>query len=69
MIYFSVATLTSTGYGDITPVAPFARSISQLEQLAGVFYIAVLISRLIGLVPVEQQGLTAAGRERHARAK
>jgi Ion channel len=51
MIHFSIATLTSTGYGDITPVSPLARSMSQLEQLAGVFYIAVLISRLIGLYP------------------
>jgi hypothetical protein len=51
MIQFSVATLTSTGYGDITPVAPFARSMSQLEQFVGVFYIAVLISRLVGLYP------------------
>jgi hypothetical protein len=33
MIFFSITTLTSTGYGDITPVAPFARSMSQLEQL------------------------------------
>jgi len=49
MLHLSIATLTSTGYGDITPVAPFARSLSQLEQLMGVFYIAVLISRLIGL--------------------
>ncbi|MGB8743752.1 MAG: ion channel [Xanthobacteraceae bacterium] len=49
MLHLSIATLTSTGYGDITPVAPFARSVSQLEQLMGVFYIAVLISRLIGL--------------------
>jgi Ion channel len=51
MIHLSVATLTSTGYGDITPIAPFARSMSQLEQLVGVFYIAVLISRLVGLYP------------------
>ena len=51
MIYLSIATLTSTGYGDITPVAPFARSMSQLEQLVGVFFIAVLISRLVGLYP------------------
>jgi hypothetical protein len=49
MIFFSITTLTSTGYGDITPVTPFARSMSQLEQLVGVFYIAVLISRLVGL--------------------
>jgi hypothetical protein len=51
VLHLSIATLTSTGFGDITPVAPFARSLSQLEQLIGVFYIAVLISRLIGLSP------------------
>jgi hypothetical protein len=49
--HLSVATLTSTGYGDITPIAPFARSLAQLEQLTGIFYIAVLISRLVGLYP------------------
>jgi hypothetical protein len=51
MLHLSIATLTSTGYGDIVPVAPFARSLSELEQLVGVFYIAVLISRLVGLYP------------------
>jgi hypothetical protein len=55
MLHLSIATLTSTGYGDITPIAPFARSISQLEQLVGVFYIAVLISRLIGLYPSQDR--------------
>ena len=51
MLFFSITTLTSTGYGDITPAAPFARSMSLLEQLVGIFYIAVLISRLVGLYP------------------
>jgi hypothetical protein len=55
MVHFSIATLTSTGYGDIAPLAPFARSLSQLEQLVGVFYIAVLISRLIGLFPSQDR--------------
>jgi hypothetical protein len=55
MLHLSIATLTSTGYGDIVPVAPFARSLSQLEQLVGVFYIAVLISRLIGLFPAQDR--------------
>jgi hypothetical protein len=55
MLHFSIATLTSTGYGDIAPLAPFARSLSQLEQLVGVFYIAVLISRLIGLFPSQDR--------------
>lgn len=55
MFHFSMTTLTSTGYGDITPLGPFARSLSTLEQLIGVFYIAVLISRLIGLYPAEEK--------------
>lgn len=55
MIHLSIATLTSTGYGDITPVSPFARSLSQLEQFVGVFYIAVLISRLVGLYPPDDR--------------
>jgi Ion channel len=49
LIHFSIATLTSTGYGDVTAIGPFARSFAQLEQLFGVFYITVLISRLVGL--------------------
>ena len=55
MFHLSIATLTSTGYGDITPVAPFARSLAALEQLVGVFYIAVLISRLISLYQSEDR--------------
>ena len=61
MMHLSIAALTSTGFGDITPVAPFARSLSQLEQLTGVFYIAVLISRLIGLYPMEERGRQEPG--------
>jgi Ion channel len=55
LVHFSIATLTSTGYGDITPVGPFARSFAQLEQLVGVFYMAVLISRLVGLYPSQDR--------------
>ena len=58
MFHFSIATLTSTGYGDIVPIAPFARSLSQLEQLTGVFYVAVLISRLVGLYPNQDRDRT-----------
>jgi hypothetical protein len=48
-VYFSFATLTTTGYGDIAPVTTHARSLAILEQLAGTFYIAILIARLTGL--------------------
>jgi hypothetical protein len=54
-LHLSIATLTSTGYGDIVAVAPFARSMSELEQLIGIFYVAVLISRLVGLYPSDNR--------------
>jgi hypothetical protein len=49
LLYFSFVTLTTTGYGDIAPVTAYARSLAILEQLAGTFYIAILIARLTGL--------------------
>jgi Ion channel len=51
MLYFSFTTLTSTGYGDLTPATRRAESLVILEQIAGVFYVAVLIARLAGLYP------------------
>jgi hypothetical protein len=51
MLYFSFTTLTSTGYGDLTPATRPAESLTILEQIAGVFYVAVLIARLSGLYP------------------
>ncbi|OYU95826.1 MAG: hypothetical protein CFE21_11865 [Bacteroidetes bacterium B1(2017)] len=48
-IYFSFSTLTTTGYGDIVPVSPFARSLVMIEQLIGILYPVVLIGRLISL--------------------
>ncbi len=48
-LYFSFATMTSTGYGDLTPVSSQARSIASLEALVGQFYLAVVVARLVGL--------------------
>lgn len=48
-LFFSFTTLTSTGYGDILPIGRHAQSLTILEQLAGVFYVAILIARLAGL--------------------
>jgi hypothetical protein len=47
--YFSFITLTSTGFGDITPLHPYARSLTILEALAGNLFLAVLVARLVGL--------------------
>jgi hypothetical protein len=49
MLYYSVVTLTTSGFGDITPVSTYARAMTNVEQLVGVFYVAILIARLTGL--------------------
>jgi len=48
-MYFSITTLTTVGYGDITPVAASARSLSNLEAIIGQLYPAILIARLVSL--------------------
>lgn len=49
MLYFSFTCLTSVGFGDITPVNDHARSLVMLEQMMGVLYLALIISRLVTL--------------------
>lgn len=49
LIYFSCVTLTTVGYGDITPIYPLARSLANLEAIIGQLYPAILIGRLVTL--------------------
>jgi hypothetical protein len=49
LIYYSFVTLTTVGYGDITPVHPAARSLAMAEALIGQLYPAILIARLVSL--------------------
>jgi hypothetical protein len=49
LMYFSLTTLTTTGYGDILPIDPFARSLANFESVLGVFYIAITVTRLVTL--------------------
>jgi hypothetical protein len=48
-MYFSFVTLTTLGYGDITPINEFARSLAFLEAATGQFYLTVLIASLVGI--------------------
>ena len=48
-LYFSFTTLTTVGYGDITPLSPFAQIWSTLEAVVGTLYIALLVARLVGM--------------------
>lgn len=47
MMYFSLTTLTTTGYGDIVPVDPFARSLANLESILGQFFLGITVARLV----------------------
>lgn len=54
LIYFSLTTLTTTGYGDVIPLTNHARSLVMVEEFSGVFYVGVVIARLAGLYPSNQ---------------
>ncbi len=49
MLYFSLSTLTTTGFGDIAPVHPFVRSLANLEAVIGQLFPATLLARLVTL--------------------
>ncbi|WP_017933707.1 ion channel [Nocardioides sp. Iso805N] len=49
LLFLSFTTLTSTGLADFAPVLPHARSVVMMEQVAGVFYVALVVARMVGL--------------------
>ena len=57
--YFSYVTLTTLGYGEITPLSSSARSMAILESITGQLYIAVMIARLVGIQIAQSQGNSA----------
>jgi hypothetical protein len=54
LLFLSFTTLSSTGLSDVVPIKPFARSLVMIEQLAGVAYIAMVVSRLVGLLVISR---------------
>jgi hypothetical protein len=50
-LYLSITVLTSTGFGDITPLTRQARGICMVEQITGALFVAILIARLAGVYP------------------
>ncbi|MBL4836891.1 MAG: two pore domain potassium channel family protein [Kordiimonadaceae bacterium] len=49
LIYFSFTTITTLGYGDISPINPLVRTLSVFEAMAGVFYVAIVMARLVSV--------------------
>jgi hypothetical protein len=56
LLFLSFTTLSSTGLSDVVPIRAFARSVVMIEQLAGVGYIAMVVSRLVGLLVISRAG-------------
>ena len=56
LLFLSFTNLSSTGLSDIVPIKPFARSLVMIEQVAGVAYVAMVVSRLVGLLVIHRPG-------------
>jgi hypothetical protein len=48
MIYYSFVTITTLGYGDISPVRPLARAVAYITAVTGQFYMAILVGMMVG---------------------
>jgi hypothetical protein len=60
LLSLSFTNLSATGLGDIVPVTPPARVLVMLEQFSGIGYVAVVVSRLIGMTIVRQTDTKAS---------
>jgi hypothetical protein len=49
LLFMSFTTLSSTGLGDVIPVKSFGRSVVMIEQIVGLAFVAMLVSRIVGL--------------------
>lgn len=58
-LYFSLITISTTGYGDILPVTPFARMLASMQAVIGTLYLAVFISTLVSGVGGGRTGAQA----------
>ncbi len=54
-VYFSFVTLTTLGYGDISPLSRVAGVLSYLEAILGQLYLAIMVARLVGMYLVHSQ--------------
>jgi voltage-gated potassium channel len=68
LIYFSLTTLSTIGFGDITPVTLQARYIAVAEGITGQFYLAILVARLVSMQMIQpassQPAITSADSEK-----
>lgn len=56
MTYYSLVTMTTLGYGEITPVNPYARTLAAMEAVIGVMYMAITVATLVGMYKSPKPG-------------
>jgi voltage-gated potassium channel len=61
--YYSMVTLTTLGYGDITPEQPVARFLAYMEAITGIFYTTILVASLLGVRLASDSVPEIAGQE------
>ena len=54
MVYFSLVTLATVGYGDILPHSEIARALAMIEAVVGQFYVAVIVAVFVGMYAAKQ---------------
>ncbi len=64
LLFLSFTTLSSTGLSDVVPIKPFARGLSMLEQVAGIAYVAMVVSRLVGMLVLSHTAAAHADQPR-----
>jgi hypothetical protein len=67
LLYFSLTTLATVGYGDIVAVDPFARSLANLEAIAGQFFLAITVARLVTLELADRRSIPSSNGARPPR--
>jgi uncharacterized membrane protein len=55
MLYYSVVTLATVGYGDILPVSETARALAVIEAVVGQFYVAVVVAVFVGMFAAQRR--------------
>lgn len=55
-VYYSFVTLTTLGYGDISPLEPVPRAMASLEAIVGPLYLAILVARLVSVMDPKRKG-------------
>ncbi len=67
LMYFSLVTLTTLGYGDITPASPLTRLFAGIEAVQGALYLAIFIGRVLALSHMEPTPVEKAAEEARTR--